>query len=92
MSTIKKTLSAGLVGLLLGGAALVTAGPALAGGGHGGGHGGDFHHGGGWDHGYSWGRGYGFGYVGYTPAYYGGCYLKRFVTPYGDIVYRKVCY
>lgn len=88
MSTITKTLSAGLVGLLLGGAALVTAGPALAGGGHGGG----FHHGGGWGHGYGWGRGYGFGYVGYAPAYSGGCYLKRFVTPYGDIVFRKVCY
>ena len=69
MSTITKKLSAGLVGLLLGGAALVTAGPALAGGGH----------------------GYGYGYGGYAPVYYGGCYLKGFVTPYGNIVYRKVC-
>ncbi len=83
MSTITKKLSAGLVGLLLVGAALGSAGPALAGG-HGGGFG---RHGGGWGHGYGWG----YGYAGYAPVYYGGCYLKRFVTLYGDIVYRKVC-
>jgi hypothetical protein len=87
MSTITKKLSAGLVGALLGGAALVSAGPAFAGG-HGGGFG---FHGGGWGHhGWGWGRGY--GYVGYAPAYYGGYYLKRFVTYDGDIIFKKVCY
>jgi len=85
MSTISKKLSAGLVGLLLSGAALASAGPALAGGGHGHGFGGFRHHGG-----WGWGRSY--GYVGYAPAYYGGCYLKRFVSIYGDFLYRKVCY
>ena len=82
MSTITKKLSAGLVGLLLVGAALgsavrpwraVTAAASAATGG--------------WGHGYGWG----YGYAGYAPVYYGGCYLKRFVTLYGDIVYRKVC-
>jgi len=47
---------------------------------------------GGWGHRHH-GWGYGFGYGGYTPAYYyGGCYLKRFVTYYGDVVFKKVCY
>ena len=56
------------------------------------------HRGGGWGRGHGWGHrhhgwGYGFGYGGYTPAYYyGGCYLKRFVTYYGDVVFKKVCY
>ena len=95
MSTITKMLSAGLVGVLLGGAALVTAGPALAGGGHHGGgfgrHGGFGHHHG-WGHRHhGWGHGWGHGYVGYAPAYYGGCYLKRFVTIYGEVVFKKVC-
>jgi hypothetical protein len=49
------------------------------------------HRGGGWGHRHGWG--YGFGYGGYTPAYYyGGCYLKRFVTYYGDVVFKKLCY
>jgi hypothetical protein len=82
MSTTTKKLSAGLVGLLLGGAALASAAPAQA---HGHGFGGFGHHGG-----WGWGRSY--GYVSYAPAYYGGCYLKRFVTIYDDIVYRRVCY
>ena len=33
----------------------------------------------------------GYGYVGYAPAYYGGCHLKRFVTIYGEVVFKKVC-
>ena len=82
MSTITKKLSAGLVGLLLGGAALASAAPAQA---HGHGFGGFRHYGG-----LGWGRSY--GYVSDAPVYYGGCYLKRFVTIYGDIVYRRVCY
>jgi hypothetical protein len=85
MSMITKTLSAGLVGLLLGAAALVTAGPALAGGGH---HGGFGHHHG-WGHRH---HGWGYGYVDYAPAYYGGCHLKRFVTIYGEVVFKKVCF
>ena len=57
-------------------------------------HGGWGHHGGGWGHGHGWGHRHrwGFGYVGYAPAYYGGCYLKKFVTYHGDIVFKKVCY
>lgn len=81
MSTISKKLSAGLVGLLLGSAALMSSGPAMAGF-KGGGFG--FHH-----HHRGWGFGYGYGYA---PVYYGGCFYKRFVTYDGDIVYRKVCY
>jgi hypothetical protein len=52
MSTLKSKLGAGLVALALGSAALVTAGPAMAGGFHR--HGGWGHHGGGWGHGHRW--------------------------------------
>ena len=81
MSTLKSKLGAGLVALALGSAALVTAGPAMAGGFHG-------HGGGGWGHGHRWG----FGYVGYAPAYYGGCYVKKTFVPYHGVFIKKVCY
>jgi hypothetical protein len=86
MSTFKSKLGAGLVALALGSAALVTAGPAMAGGFHR--HGGWGHHGGGWGHGHRWG----FGYVGYAPAYYGGCYVKKTFVPYHGVFIKKVCY
>ena len=90
MSTLKSKLGAGLVALALSSAALVTAGPALAGGFHR--HGGWGHHGGGWGHGHGWGPRWGYGYAGYYGGYYGGCYLKKFITYDGDIVFKKVCY
>ena len=93
MSTFKSRMGAGLTALALGSAVVVSGlaapTPAQA---HGHGFGGGFHHGGGWGHGFGWGRGWRYGYVGYAPAYYGGCYLKRFVTYDGDIIFKKVCY
>lgn len=87
MSTTTKKLSAGLAGLLLGAAALVSSGPAMAGFKHGG-----FRHGG-FGHHHKWHhRGWGYGYGYHAPVYYGGCRYKRFVTYYGDIVFKKVCY
>ena len=80
MRTVAKRLSIGLLAVALGSAVIGAAGPAMARGGHGGwGH-----------HGHRWG--YGFGYGGYVPTYYGGCYLKRFVTYDGDFVFKRVCY
>jgi len=83
MKMFTKKLSIGLLAVTLGSALIGAAGPAMAKGGHGGGWG----HRGGW--------GYGFG--GYTPAYYyggyyGGCYLKKYVTYYGGVVFKRVCY
>ena len=28
----------------------------------------------------------------YDGGYYGGCYLKKYVTYYGGVVFKKVCY
>jgi hypothetical protein len=92
MKIVAKRLSIGLLTVALGSAVIGATGPAMAKGGHGGGghHGGGWgHHGGGWGHGW----GHGFGYGGYVPTYYyGGCYLKRFVTYDGDFVFKKICY
>jgi uncharacterized membrane protein len=54
------------------------------GGGHWGGHGGFGHHGGHW----------GGGHWGYGPrfVYGGGCYLKRYVNSWGELVVRRVCW
>jgi len=93
MRTVAKRLGIGLLAVALGSAVIGAAGPAMARGGHGGwGHhgGGGGHHGGWGHHGHRWG--YGFGYGGYAPAYYGGCYLKRFVTYDGDFIFKRVCY
>jgi hypothetical protein len=90
MKMFTKKLSIGLLAVTLGSAVIGAAGPAMAKGGHGGG----------WGHGHSWGHrhhGWGYGFGGYTPAYYyggysGGCYLKKYVTYYGGVVFKKVCY
>jgi len=82
MSELTKKLGAGLVALALGSAVVVsgvaTATPAQA---HG------------WGHGHGWGHSWGFyGYPRFYYGGYGGCYLKKFVTYDGDIVFKKVCY
>ena len=86
MSTFKSKIGAGLMALALGSAMVVggaaVSTPAQA---HGHGFGGGFRHHSGW----GWDRGYGWGYAG---GYYGGCYLKRFITYDGEVVFRKVCY
>jgi hypothetical protein len=89
MSILKNKLGAGLVALALSSVALLTAGPAMAGGGR---HGGGWGHGHGWGHHHHWGPRWGFGYAGYYGGYYGGCYLKKFITYDGDFVFKKVCY
>ncbi|WP_336487089.1 hypothetical protein [Methylobacterium nigriterrae] len=76
------------------GVAALGATEASARGGFGGGHGG---FGGGFGRGFGhhggWGRHYGWGprFVGVVPAYYGTCYVKRFINEDGDLVVRKIC-
>src|SRR5215207_6698095 len=99
MKMFTKKLSIGLIAVALGSTIVGAASPAMAKGGHGGGWGhrgggwghGWGHRGGGWGHGHGWGHrggGWSYGYGGYIPAdyyggYYGGCYLKKYVTYYG---------
>jgi hypothetical protein len=97
MSTITKTLSAGLMALAMGGTAVTLGGaPALAKGG-GGGHGnhgngsGSHHHGG--DHRHRWDYGYAPGpsYYEAAPSPSSRCFPKRYVGDDGEVLVRKVC-
>ncbi|GEP06268.1 sulfur globule protein precursor [Methylobacterium oxalidis] len=88
MAHTLRTLAAALV---LGGAALAAA-PASAGGFH---HHHGHHHHGHWGHGHFGHRHWGWGgprLVGFMPAYYGACRVKRFIDEDGDLVVRRRCY
>jgi hypothetical protein len=92
MSFARKTLTASLAALTLGGTVLATSAPASARGGfRGGWHGG--HH---WGPGAAIGLGVGalaLGALAAAPAYYGDCYITRraVVNRFGDIVgYRRM--
>jgi hypothetical protein len=75
------------------GAAALGATEASARGGFGGGFGGrgfggfGHHHHGGWGGRFGWGP----RFVGVVPAYYGACYVKRFINEDGDMVVRRIC-
>ncbi|MCW2286788.1 hypothetical protein M2323_004570 [Rhodoblastus acidophilus] len=93
MSNLRNIVLAAGLSLFAAGAVLSPTG-ALAwgphGGGHWGGHGGWGHHGG-WHHG-GWGHRWGYGPRFVYGGVYGGCFLKRYVNDWGEIVVRRVCY
>ena len=93
MTKFRKTITASLAALTLGGAVLATATPAAAWGGYGYGYG--------WHHGYGWGGpgvaagvigGLALGAIAASQPYYGACVARTPVyDPYGNFAgYRRV--